>query len=335
MARPGRRHFVIAAFLAAAARSVLAAAPGKFRMVTQMPWAEGSHGAMQFDEAILPIKASLARLGYVEGQHIEFINQFGAHDPARIAGLLAEIEASPPHVLLVFTAADALEWHRRVPRVPILCWNVADPVAAGLAENFVHPGRNITGTSNGQRELPRKQVEFLRRVVPALSGIALVYKPWPKPSVDAERDLAFWQSAVTEAGLRQLTLPSWASAWESLKNLRKRGFQAAVYVTIPEPLSVDAVRQHAQAAIRHRIAVTSIYGPMVEWGFLMTYYEDDEASALRTAQQIDRILRKGSASDVPFMNPARYSLHLNLRTAKALGLTLPPEVRIMADKLVE
>jgi putative ABC transport system substrate-binding protein len=220
-----------------------------------------------------------------------------------------------------------------LPNAPILVWALGDPVEEGVAKSFVRPGLNITGLVQPLREAASKQVEILRRFVPDLSGIAIFQGA--KRDADDERFYRFVEAIARDASMNATfaTPSSWDEVHSAFRSLRSRGFQAAIWATNP-PGSTKGIVRLAREAIDARVALVDYFDHLADRGFLACYGEQDQDLYLRFAQQLDRILRAGSASDIPFMNPSRYHLRVNLRTAAELRLAVPAEIRVMADRLV-
>jgi putative ABC transport system substrate-binding protein len=338
---PMRRRLLGALAVAPLAfpRSGRSAVPGRFRIVVFNPATEQFNRENENTWNVADgFSAALAELGYVDGRNLEVVSLFDVSTPEERASQLARARSARVDAIVVIGGGLSPEWDRVMQGVPIVAWGVMDPVEEGIAKSFTRPGGNITGTTQGWQETCRKQVDILLRLVPGLTGIAVFYgygNPQPLPYIPA-RELELLQFAVREAGLKVLTVRSASfGALMALESLRRHGFQAAIYGTPPGTLK--AASRHAEAAIRARIATITPYSSNknVERGFLAGYGELDTEFAKRVAQQLDRIFRGTKPGDIPFIHPSRYHLRLNRRTAAALGLVIPPDVLLMADRVVE
>jgi putative ABC transport system substrate-binding protein len=312
--------------------------PGRFRLVVRNPGTE-KFFRENYGNATLAtaFATALAQFGYVEGRNLVVVSQFSTSDAAEGESQLAEIRRSRVDAMVVL-APTAKWWQKQFPDAPIVAWGVQDPVQEGLARSFTRPGGNITGTTQGMEEVSRKHVEVLRRLVPDLKGIVFFLEgdhppgsPW-EITKRVGRD--FFESAIREAGCRLMTIrESKDAVLQALPTLRAKGFQAVIYGTTPH--GREEARRHADAAIRGRIATINEFTDMADWGFLASYGEQEAEFWKRVAQQLDRIFRGTKPGDIPFINPSRYHLRVNRRTAAALGLAIPPEVLVMADHVVE
>lgn len=146
---------------------------------------------------------------------------------------------------------------------------------------------------------------------------------------------AFIGNTLAEAKLEYLPIADANSeAFASFETLRRRGHQAAIYWNGPTPERALR-RRHAAEAIRHRIATLGYFANMSDDGMLISYGELDSEQFFRVAQQVQRILRGGNPAEIPFMETTRFHLRINARTAKALGLVIPSDVRILADEIID
>jgi putative ABC transport system substrate-binding protein len=341
MANIRRRQLVAALAMGGMAglRPAFASAPpaGRFRIVLRYAWNEQEHSENRSDTQYESFYSTLARLGYVEGDNLVVLRQFPAATAREFDQQLAQLRAARIDALLTFTPAQAIAWQQRLPGVSIVAANITDPVAAGIARSLVSPGESITGITQGTEVIARKQVDILRRLVPGLSGIAVVETP-ERPDLhdDFRRELQIVAEAIREAGLayREIRDPG-QGALDALQTLRKRGFQAVTYWENPSPGLPETFRKHAEMAIRHRVATMGGFDYHVEAGFLASFGEQLGDWGVRLAQQVDRLLRGGKPAELPFIAPSRFHLRVNRRTAVALGLTIPPDVLVMADHVVE
>lgn len=346
MTDPIRRALLLSmAGTALGARGETAASPS-YRVVFDFPWGAHPSYAMLSEGVLKGTAAGLERLGYVEGRNLALATWRRVRDPEALGRQLAQLRARPPHAIVVGLATNAVAWRARMPSTPIVAWAVIDPVAAGLADTFVRPGRNITGLTQSTEEVAGELVDILREFVPGISSVTIFFSlpPGPRPATvppgaagEDYRELEYLEVAARRAGLRVRTIPSSGrEALEALRTMRREGYEAAIYGTQPRPVAPETMRLHAEAAIDHGVPTICLaYEHLAVNGLLAAYGELEGEFHLRLAQQLARVLALGDASNLPFIAPSRFHLVINTRTAQRLGLRVPPGLQIAADRLVQ
>lgn len=327
------------------ARGGPAAVSPMHRVLFVFPWSAHPRFAHLSEGVIKGTAAGLERFGYFEGRNLALVPWFAVRDREALGRQLAQLTARPVRAIVAAPATNALAWRQRMPSIPIVAWGVIDPVASGLAESFVRPGRNITGLTQSTEEVAGELVGILREFVPEASAVTIFFAlpPGPRPPTappgaagENLRELECLERAVRSAGLRVRTIPSSGrEAVEALRTMRTEGYQAAIYGTQPVPFAPETTRLHAETAIRHRVpTIGFIYEHLAVNGLLATYGELESEFHLRLAQQLARVLALGDASNLPFIAPSRFRLVINARTAQRLGLRVPPGLQIAAERLV-
>jgi putative ABC transport system substrate-binding protein len=209
-----------------------------------------------------------------------------------------------------------------------------DPVAAGLVESLAHPGGNVTGLSSLSSELGGKRLELLKEAVPKLARVAVLYDPATGPILEAKEILP---AAARALGL---TVRPWEvrrpddfeKVFASLSKDRSDG----LYVITAGPVIRFNVKRIAGFALKNRLP--SLYGnrePVVDAGGLMYYGADFADSYRRVAYFVDKILKGAKPADLPVEQPTKFELVINLKTAKQIGLTIPPNVLARADRVIK
>jgi ABC-type uncharacterized transport system substrate-binding protein len=320
------------AFCAGAA--ALAIAP--FLARAQAPARTVTIGILNFGDApragaaAEPITVALHRLGYVEGRNVRYIRRYAGGRRDAYAKLAAAILREPVDVVYCPGSDIAQAFKSESPRVPIVFTVSDDPVASGLVETLARPGGMFTGVTLMSPELAGKRLELLKLALPTLRRVAILYDPQHQATYMADMqdaaqrmDVAFLPVRFDEPG----QLPA------AFGTATKYGADA-MFV---EPNRYTLIYAHrlGELAIAHRIAAISAYDTFARAGGLLAYGARYEEQAVRAAALIDRVVKGAQPSDLPVEQPTRFVLVLNLRTAKALGLTLPESLLLRADEVIE
>ncbi|MGH7065194.1 MAG: ABC transporter substrate-binding protein [Stellaceae bacterium] len=312
---------------------LLLVAPG---LATAQPPA-GPHRIGVLAQALQPglldaFRAGLADFGYVEGKNIsiEVRNAAGHND--RLPGLAAELLQLKVEAILAVNTPAAKAAKAATTTVPIIIMRVADPVRSGLIAGLARPGGNITGLSFIPGVLAAKGLEMLRDTIPTVSRVAALYRG-DNPGAVFSIDATIRTSAGL--GLHFLRLPvrdpsEFASAFDKAAAAR----MDAVVV-----MDDGAITRHRQEildlAMRRALPVVSSYRDFAAAGGLFAAGPDLTALYRRGGYFVDRILRGAAPADLPVEQPTKFDLIVNLRTAKALGLTIPRDVLVRADEVIE
>jgi len=268
--------------------------------------------------------------GWVEGRNLEIVWFFGENKGERFGEIARKIVDAKPDVI-----ATASTWRTRALQeatraIPIVT-TVGDPVGSGFAKGLGRPGGNITGLSLGTRENHEKQVDILRVALPRLQAVALVAQRKAPTSGEFTTQLleAFGRGRVAAKAHRIETMEEWRAV---LQSLPKGGRGAAYLQTELAPLANEAV---FRAAAEHGIPTMANSDEGVVAGAMISYelYHGDPNR--RTIVLLDRLLRGADPATIPFEGPDRSRLTVNLRTAKATGISLPSEFLLRADRVIE
>ena len=243
----------------------------------------------------------------------------------------AEFARMKVEVILIGGDAEALAAKRAAATIPIVAVAVGDPVGNGLVESLAHPGGNVTGMSLALSETAGKRLELLREVVPGLKRVA-IFGNSGNPMVAPERNAAI--AAAHALGLDTIisgvqTAEDIAPTIESLK-----GNADALYVCA-EPFTVVQRAKINAAALAARLPAMQLFRFITEQGGLISYGPDIFDLWRRAIELVDKILRGTKPADIPFEQPTKFDLVVNLKTAKALGLTVPETFLTRADKVIE
>jgi putative ABC transport system substrate-binding protein len=276
------------------------------------------------------LQRGLRDLGYVEGKNfvIEQRSALGRFD--RLATLAAELVHSPVDLLIVHGDA-AVAAKQATSTIPIVMIANPDPVGMGLAASLGHPGSNVTGLSDLHTELVGKRLALLKEALPSTSRIGVVldsrvpaHPPQLKDVQAAAHAMPIAVVPIDIHGPPDFDLVLAMVKRERLDALNVLGGAAGA-----------RRRQFAELAMRHKIPAISTTREFAEDGLLMTYGSDFPDLYRRAATYVDRIVKGARPADLPIEQPTKFELTINLRTAKALGLTLPQALLLRADQVIE
>jgi putative ABC transport system substrate-binding protein len=272
-------------------------------------------------------------LGYVEGQNLVLDARYAEGQVERLASLVQELIHRTPDVLLVSTTPGILAAKAATPTIPIVMVLVADPVGTGIVPSLARPGGNITGVTTIVAELAGKRLEILKEIVPTASRIAVLVNP------DNPATLPQMQSA--EAAARRLGIELRPVLEVLTRGDLERAFGAAVrarargVLRMIDPLVSMLRKDTASLAAKHRLPIIYPSRQDVEAGGLVAYGTNLPEQYRQAATFVDKLLRGAKPADLPVEQPTKFELVINLKTAKALGLTIPPSVLVRADQVIE
>jgi ABC-type uncharacterized transport system substrate-binding protein len=285
-------------------------------------------GRDPFVEAFLE---GMRALGYVEGQHFVLESRGAEGQYERFPALAAELVRLPVDVLLVPNTSAALAAKQATSTIPIVMIGMGDPVGTGLVASLAWPGGNITGLAILQPELIGKQLEFLKAVLPTVSRVALLWNPAnPSHALDVRAAEVAAQALGVQLHRVEARGPD---AFDSAFAAMTRAHAGALLV-----MGDTMFREHrgrlAELAATSRLPTMHNSRPYVEAGGLLSYGVSLEDSWRRAATYVDKILKGAKPADLPVEQPTTFELVINLKTAQALGLTIPPSVLFQATEVI-
>jgi ABC-type uncharacterized transport system substrate-binding protein len=272
----------------------------------------------------------LSDLGYVEGRNISLTYRYAEGSVERLPDLAAELVQLKPDLILAIGGDVAPIAKKATPSIPIVFISSADPEQLGLVASLARPGGNATGVTLLQDELASKRLEILKEAVPRISEVAFIWNP---DHPDNEQREA--QRAAQALGVR-LHLIAVRRSGEL-----DAGFRAAnevradsLYVVSSRHTALNIAR-FVDFATRMRLPLAGGWGTWAKAGGLLSYGPDPEGMARRAATYIDKILKGAKPGDLPVEQPTKFELVVNLKTARALGLEVPPTLLARADEVIE
>jgi ABC-type uncharacterized transport system substrate-binding protein len=282
------------------------------------------------------IRLALRELGYVEGQNIAIEYRYAEGKLDRFAELAAELVRLKVDIIVVAGGSRLIRAAKNATKtIPIVMTGGGlDPVEAGLVDNLARPGGNVTGITNLTTKLGGKRLELLRDAVGKVARVALLYDPTNLAGArEVKEDLAVAARAL------KLTLQPWevrsADGFEKVFAAINKQRPDGLYVHPSGPLVFANGKRIAGLALKSRLPSIYYDREFVDAGGLMSYGADLADNYRRAATYVDRILKGAKPADLPVEQPTKFELVINLKVAKQIGLTIPPNVLVRADKVIK
>jgi len=282
-------------------------------------------------DLVKSIREGLRELGYVEGRTIALEIRWAEGRYERLPALVAELVHLKVEILVVATTPGALAAKSATSTIPVVMVAVGDPVGSGLVASLARPGGNLTGLSLLNPELHGKRLELLKDILPRVSRVATLTNPGNP--IHAE----FWKQ--TQAAAQALAL--------QLQSIEVRGPEdfagafataiaghAGAIIAFDDPLTLGYPREVVALAAKHRLPVIYGFREFPEVGGLMSYGASRRDLYRRTTVFVDKILKGAKPADLPVEQPTKFEFIVNLKAAKQIGLTIPPNVLARADKVI-
>jgi putative ABC transport system substrate-binding protein len=282
--------------------------------------------------SMIPFREGLRAAGYIEGQNIVIECRGGQQTGDRLPDLATELVHRNVEIIVAEGTAAALAAKRATTTIPIVMVYVADPVGSGLVTSLARPGGNVTGLSVLSPGIVQKAFEILKEIAPRVSRVA-VWMDTTNPGqtrLDEQLDAAARILGITP---QRVDVRSAAK----LDGALAAALEQRVEAVFVYPLQITpADRQRiAEFGIKNRLPTMSISPPYVQAGMLAAYGVSGADQFRRVGAYIDKILRGAKPADLPIEQPTKFELLINLKTARALGLTIPPSLLLRADQLIE
>ncbi len=280
------------------------------------------------------LREPLRNLGYIEGKNLALAYRSAGGDPARLAALAEELLQEKPDVLVAgwgTLAPKALK--AATSTLPIVFSTVGDPVGAGLVQSLARPGGNLTGLSGQSTELKSKQLQLVLMCMPDQKVVGVLMNPDTPYTALAFKEL---KAAADQTGVRleplEIRRPADFTAVR-MEALLASG--ATSLFVIEDPLTSNLKTTIVGEATRLRLPIMTGLAEFAQAGALMTYGPNAEGRYRQTAQYVDKILKGARPADLPVEQPTSFKLVVNLKTAKALSISIPPTILVRADEVIE
>jgi putative ABC transport system substrate-binding protein len=281
-------------------------------------------------EPIAPLLQGLQALGYVDGKTIAIEYRFAEGKAERLPDLAAELVQLKPDAIFAYGGDVAPHAKKATVSIPIVALVSNDPVQSGLVESVGRPGANVTGITLIYDELAGKVFELLKETVPGISRVAVLWNP-----DHADPEFRETQRAAAALGVRLQSLEvrrpgDFDGAFNAATGERAEGL-----IIVSSRLLLQQRRQILEFGAKNRIFAAGNWGDWAKDGLLLSYGPNPADAMRRIAVYVDKILKGARPAALPIERPARFELVVNLKTAKALGLTVPPTLLGRADEVIE
>ena len=324
--RIGRRPFILACGTAVAWPLSLRAQQGKrMQRIGVLLF-----GTPDTDPNLGAFLRGLRDLGYTESQNIVIAYRYAEGKPDRLRSLAGELVAIKPDLIFALGGDVAPSARVATGTIPIVIAVSNDPVQSGLVASLARPGGNITGVTFVSSDLAAKRLQFLREIAPNLARVAVIWNPDHVDPEYRETQTAAKTLAIQLQSLEVRSAEDFDTAFQIATDAR---IEALIPITsrlmlTNRPRIIEFSRQH-------QLLLASGFGPWVREGALLSYGPDTDASTKRAAIYVDKILHGAKPDELPIEQPTKFQLLVNGKTAKSLGLDIPPTLLATADQVIE
>jgi len=285
--------------------------------------------------AIIAFKTEMEKLGWIEGKNVRYEIRWAGNSDGRLTELAKKVVRQTPDIIVVVGTPLTVALHRETKRLPIVFSLTSDPVGDGVVESLAHPGGNVTGFSAFYPEIVGEWLQILKEFAPRTKRAAMLFNPRTAPFVDSGVLRQTFETAARQIEVEPIMASvhdagEIKAVIESLARTQGGGLvvMADAFVIRNRALIIETVARHHLPAIYP-------YGFHAMQGGLVAYGADILDIHRRSADYLDRILKSAKPGDLPVQAPTKFELVINLKTAKALGLAIPPTLLVRADKVIE
>jgi putative tryptophan/tyrosine transport system substrate-binding protein len=281
---------------------------------------------------IAALRQGLQEMGWTEGRNIRIDYRWGAGDPVRVRAFAGELVASKPDVIVASPSSVLAAVQRETRIIPVVFAQVTDPVGAGFVASLAHPGGNITGFATFEFAIGAKWLELLKQIAPSLTRTAVIFDP---VTPAANGHLPMIEAAGRSFGVDVFTYGVHDTA-ETERVLDAFAAEPNGGLTLV-PSALIANKRDFIISLAHRLRLPNVSGFRYypTNGGLASYGVDNIGLCKRAASYVDRILKGEKPANLPVQLPNKYELVINLKTAKALGIEIPPTLLALADVVIE
>jgi putative ABC transport system substrate-binding protein len=275
-------------------------------------------------------RQGLRELGWTEGQNLTIEYRWAHGDAQRIPALAADLVQLRVDVIFTTGTHPIRVVKEATSTIPVVFVVLTDPVGSGLVTSFARPGGNLTGLASQFEDLITKQPQLLREALPAVPRIALVHRPEISPGIIGAAENAARNVGFSFRTFKVSDVPQYESALKTAQRER-----CGAILVLPSPIFSSQRGQLIELAAKYRLPAIYEFKEFVQDGGLMSYGPNMTRMFRSAAGYVDRILRGARPGDLPIERPTTFELAINLKTAKTLGLTIPPSVLGRADQLID
>ena len=285
------------------------------------------------DPYVEAFRQGLRELGYSEGDNIVFEFRWAAGRLERLGGLAAELASLEPAIIVAGGGTAGVQAAKNATRtIPIVMPVAADPVGNGLVASLERPGGNVTGLSLPATQLDTTRLRLFKEAMPRVSRIAVLWNPPYPAHGPVLRDV---EAVARSLRVRLQRVELWAPEHLEIAFAAMRKGYAEALLLLASPMHYLHLQRIADLATKARLPAASDFREFAEVGGLFSYGPSRLELYRRAAKYVDKILKGAKPADLPVEQPTKFELVINLKTAKALGLTIPPSLLLRADKVIE
>jgi putative ABC transport system substrate-binding protein len=282
--------------------------------------------------SIEPFREGLQELGYSEGRNILIEERWSDGKQDRRPALVRELIELDVAVIVTHGVLGSKAAQAATRNIPIIFGVAPDPVAAGLVASLAWPGGNVTGLTDEVPDFAEKEIQILREIVPGLVSVAIL---WNKANPGARPTFEETRKAVEKSGLKfTVHVASEVADLDSAIEAAAKEHSGGL-VVVHDVFTVNNRTRIAEGAIRYRLPSISASTPYVAAGGLVAYGVNYADQFRNAARYVDKILKGAKPSELPVEQPTKFELVINLKTAKALGITIPQDLRLRADEVIQ
>jgi ABC-type uncharacterized transport system substrate-binding protein len=304
--------------------------PKRIGMLVGLP--EGDPEGEKWVQALL---RGMSQLGWQRGTNLQVDLRWVANDFDRTQAIARELVQSQPDVIQVTSTPATAAILRETQTIPVVFASVSDPIGAGFIQSLTRPGGNATGFVNIEASLGGKWVEVLKEIVPGISRAAMMFNPKTSPQTGYYRQSL--EAAAASLAVQIVAAPV-SNHDEIQKVMADLGQHSdAGLIVVPDVFTAARSQRDliTSSAVHHRIPVVYFIALFVRAGGLLSYGVDHPDLQRRAATYVDRILKGAKPQDLPVQLPTKFELVINLKTAKTMGLDVPPSLLARADEVIE
>jgi putative ABC transport system substrate-binding protein len=326
-----RREFItlLGGTVVALPQAVLA--QGGTRRISALMQAQ--EGNPQYRSWLEAFQNGLQKLGWVEGRNLRTDHRWAGIDEAAIRRLAKEIVASKPDLIIASSSLSTQVLKAETHTIPVIFANIVDPVGQGIVASLARPGGNITGFVNLEPSVSGKYVELLKEVAPRVVRVVIFYNPTSAPY--HEFYLKPFRAAAATLGIEAIAVPVDNLAELDVVMASQAQRPGAGLIAMPDGFSTSNAKEIAALALRYKLPCVSSALVSAQQGGLLSFGNDITDNYRRAAEYVDRIFKGEKVSELPVQFPVKFRMIVNLKTAKALDLDVPPLFQQRADEVIE
>ena len=300
------------------------------RVGVLMPWSENDPLAQA---SVTALAQGLARFGWVDGKNIRLDYRFAADDPALFKSNAAELVRLSPDAILASTPPAIVALHQQTVTIPIVFVLAADPVGLGLVQSLARPSTNITGVGAIDPPIMGKWLQLLKQIAPGITRVAVIFNPDTQPYAGLFNRAV--DSAAASFGVTVTLAPVRDDATIEETIATQAREPGGSLISLPDSFNTKHRDVITAEAARHRLPLMGAGDAFPRAGGLISYWFNPVDLHAQAAYYIDRILKGANPADLPVHQPTKFSLVINLKTAKVLGLTVPRRMLDLADEVID